>query len=351
MSWHRAWTPRGLVEGSTLPAGLRDLGQGTIWIECVLPAARSGTEQLLNLRDPDGGPDQLTITLGADGTCRLAQTRGVRVDAVSLTLPGLDLGEALVVHYDWSLKDRAGHLALWAPDSGRLAITDRHAPLPLATSLFRPSRLGAEALSPNALFAALSDEVECCGPMPTLGEESLLHGLRGPVRVSDLKPGSLLRAGDGSVSQVRWVGQRSLPGLGRFSPIMIRAPFHGQVQNLTVASDQRIALDGSDVEYLFGEERVLARAGDLVDGRGVIALPPRLMQTYWHVLLDEAGLLTVGQSGEMLGLEAGCLTEAPALRPNSILRDMPTELMPVTTEFDCPVLKPYEAVTLSAMAL
>ena len=59
----------------------------------------------------------------------------------------------------------------------------------------------------------------------------------------------------------------TLPARGSFAPVLLRAPFFGLRQDLLVSADQLVAVTGAEAEYLFAEESVLMRAGDMVDGR------------------------------------------------------------------------------------
>ena len=75
----------------------------------------------------------------------------------------------------------------------------------------------------------------------------------------------------------------------------MRAPYFGLTGDICVARNQRILLSGPDIEYLFGEDHVLARAGDLVNGRSARLTMTQATRVYHQVLLDDHDCLIAGR--------------------------------------------------------
>ena len=61
--------------------------------------------------------------------------------------------------------------------------------------------------------------------------------------------------------------------------------------DLFVAAQQRVALAGAEVEYLFGEDEVLVEARHLVNGQSALWERPRPMVRYYSLLLDGAAVI------------------------------------------------------------
>ena len=102
-------------------------------------------------------------------------------------------------------------------------------------------------------------------------------GLRTPVatpgglrHASSLRRGDLVLTADRGAVAVQSVRRMDLPGRGSFAPVLLRAPYFGRSADLLVSADQLIALNGPEVEYLFGEDEVLAEARHLTDGRSAL---------------------------------------------------------------------------------
>lgn len=99
-----------------------------------------------------------------------------------------------------------------------------------------------------------------------IGRQTPLDTPRGPVAAGLLQAGDLVLTQDAGPLPVRFANHPEVPGRGAFAPILLRAPYFGQAADLLVSSEQPICLMGTSVEYLFGEDRVLAAAAQLADG-------------------------------------------------------------------------------------
>jgi hypothetical protein len=116
--------------------------------------------------------------------------------------------------------------------------------------------------------------------------------------VQDLKVGDLVLTADNAAKPIRWIGARTITTADLFlrkelRPVRFPAGTFGANLphgDLYLSRQHRLAVEGWTVEMLFGQDRVLARAGHLEQGpvRGVMPSGP---VTYYHLLLDDHDLL------------------------------------------------------------
>ncbi|MFN3723535.1 MAG: Hint domain-containing protein [Paracoccaceae bacterium] len=101
---------------------------------------------------------------------------------------------------------------------------------------------------------------------PWLGLRSPVETARGPVAAGALRVGDLVQTADNGLQPVLRVNRLRLPSRGSFAPVILRAPFLGQGSDVLLSADQLVVLGGAEVEYMFGVEEVLVRAGGLANG-------------------------------------------------------------------------------------
>lgn len=107
----------------------------------------------------------------------------------------------------------------------------------------------------------------------------------GPRAVETLVPGQRVRTADHGNLPLRWVGQRSVSGLGKMAPIRIAAGALGNHRDLYVSPQHRMLIAGWRAELWFGEVEILVPAAALVNDR-TIRRAPRHGVTYCHLLFD-----------------------------------------------------------------
>lgn len=103
-----------------------------------------------------------------------------------------------------------------------------------------------------------------------IGQRTPVETSLGPVAAANLQPGMMIMTADHGPLPLLARRNLTLPARGSFAPVLLRAPFFGQQQDLLVSADQLVAVTGAEAEYLFAEESVLMRAGDMVDGRSAL---------------------------------------------------------------------------------
>jgi hypothetical protein len=205
---------------------------------------------------------------------------------------------------------------------------------------------GDRTFSSDAVFIALSDEIEPVGPMPTLTLDTPIATPWGYKDLRNLARGdTVITETSGSVPILQRV-TRTVPALGSFAPIRLRAPYFGLRQDVIVAPDQRLIIRGSDVEYMFGKEAVLVPARHLVNGFAARYEPTGSTVTYSHLLLaGHETLLVAGSSFESLYI--GRIRRKPDQLHASSLASFERNGLPEHGKPVFPILKAFEAITLA----
>jgi hypothetical protein len=178
----------------------------------------------------------------------------------------------------------------------------------------------------------------------------------GERSVDELKVGDLVLTADGAVKPIRWIGRREISVADlifkkELRPICISAGSFGPGMphsDLYLSRQHQLAVEGWTVEMLFGEDRVLARAGHLETGpvRSVIPAKPVV---YYHVLLDEHDLLIAnGLAAEsfqpgpvgLCALDDAARAELEALDPALLLKAS-TAIAPSLRAYETQLLLPH----------
>ncbi|MGL5012208.1 MAG: Hint domain-containing protein [Paracoccaceae bacterium] len=116
------------------------------------------------------------------------------------------------------------------------------------------------------LWYGVTTRSEAPMPMPWIGQRTPVDTPQGPVQAGLLRAGDVVLTLDGGPRPLRSVRHLQVPGRGAFAPVLLRAPYFGETLDLLVSSEQAICLQGTSVEYLYGEDRVLAAASHMADG-------------------------------------------------------------------------------------
>lgn len=143
-----------------------------------------------------------------------------------------------------------------------------------------------------------------------IGRQTKLDTPNGPVAAGLLQAGDLVYTQDAGPLPVRYSLHAEMPGRGAFAPILLRAPYFGQTTDLLVSSEQPVCMAGTAVEYLFGEDRVLAAAAQLADG--IAAYPDNRRSVVIGVVLDFGRPVLVTADGCALFIQSAPAGPTPA---------------------------------------
>ncbi|MFZ3581607.1 Hint domain-containing protein [Loktanella sp. DJP18] len=341
------FSPAGLGQPAPCPAQPDELlATGTLLLDCnIMPSLTEQT--LLSYQAMDPWRTALTVALDPKGTLIVTQAQGE--DTRRYTLATGLMGRAMMttIVFAWDAPHRRARLSAEVPDTGALWFTTGHGPLPL--SLRDATRIVMDRhrchVMPGTGFAAIAEGMMPIGPLPSLDAATLIPTPQGDVALDSLRPGQIVRTVGGGTAQVRWTGGLTLPARGRFAPLHLRAPFYGAQRDIHLAPCQQVHLRSSEVEYLFATHTVAARAGDLLDGIGPRAIGPAPTIHYRQLVLDRPAAVSV-HGVACATLDTTAVVADPALRAQSILRDVPMELMPQTAPRDVQRLQGFETRSL-----
>ena len=252
----------------TLPRGdRRPLDSGLFVCEVALPLAEATV--LLDWQNGAGGETR-AFSVFADplaGVVLLHRNGSVLKRHILRGPLPFGLGTARIT-YGWNHWTGA-----WTLTFGRIGMGEER----------RSSGNGAIALSMDELAALSPRDGDALrhasllwfgvtkGPIPPerapwLGLRTPVDTARGPVPAGALRPGDLVQTADNGLQPVLRVTRLRLPSRGSFAPVILRAPFLGQGSDVLMSADQLVALNGAEVEYMFGVEEVLVRAAALANG-------------------------------------------------------------------------------------
>lgn len=347
-----AFNPDGLGRAQVgRRVGLELLTRGSLLME-VTVRPHSHPVNLLRFSALDPWPSGLTLCLEPDGTVRLMMRQGARHLETALKTTLGNKVQTAHITYIWDAPARMGRLSVHIPDHGVLWQTSVLTPFPMALQdARRLAKDDACRLDGGVTFAAIADAPCPLGPIPGLSGNAAVDTPDGPVALRLIKPDDLVCVQDGPPARVLWAGQASVPALGRFAPMTLRRPYMGLWDDLVAARDQRVCLTGSEVEYLFGEERVSTAVRHLeIRNCAVPTRPAPAIMTYHQILLETHEIITV--NGALVeSFDGSAVLNTRGLLGTSVLSDMRANLRPQRVGLAAPVLQGYEALTLTGVSI
>lgn len=256
--------------------------------------------------------------------------------------------DVLRVTFCWDSEARFGRIILERPESDAVVVRDTPPPPPMLlediyTLVRRPQLV---EMDEDVLFFAVSDEIEPVGPMPSLVGQTPVLTPEGYKAISTLTTGdTVVTRGHGLVPVLARVTRR-VPALGMFQPVRLRAPYFGLRRDLVVAPHQRLVIGGSEVEYLFGREAVLIPAISLVNGFGAVYEKGVQMVRY-HQLILPGHEPVISAEAQLETLYVGRLRRNRTQLKQTLLTEVPGNLIPEHARAGLKVLRPFEAITLA----
>ncbi len=352
MSWiaitgqDRSWLCAGTFEG-TASARMHLMPRGSLLIETRLsPEGRPQTLLSHTRRYP--WPASLSIRAVPGGGIVLVMSQGDDVFHTVLPLNHDARMDILRVTFVWDSEKGEGRLSVENPESDAVSVQLTPAPPPLMlediyTLVRRPQLVERDS---DVIFFAVSSEAEPIGPMPALTAQVPVLTGAGFRPVGDLECGDTVRTYRSGLVPVLHRVTRRVPAMGSFQPVRLRAPYFGLQRDMIVSPQQRLVIGGSEVEYLFGYEKVLVPASTLVNGQAAIYEDEHMTVRYHGLLLpNHEPVITAGT--EIETIYAGRLRRRRNRVAQTLLRDCPVKLLPEHARAGLKVLKQFEAITLA----
>ncbi len=323
------------------------LPKGSLWIEFNAHVDQTRVNILkYGAREPY--VSGLTVSLEPDASITVMIGQGDRYETLSLPTELDGRENNVLLGMNWNLATRTINLALMSPDTGNFHHAELRGAVPLTTRDWRrviESKHHTQ-VDQSVNFCAVSDEVEPFGISATFGAHCLVDTPRGKVPVGDLRPGQFINTVDGDIAQVRWVGSQWLPARGRFTPHLIRAPYFGAEHDLIMSAEQKLCLHGSEIEYVFGLEKVGVRVSQMQNTRSILPVKGVPVVEYHQLLIDRPAIFSV--SGvNVTGLDPWMHINDPTTLRHSLIRDLPHELIPAFEPLEIYQLKPFESASLN----
>jgi hypothetical protein len=311
-------------------------------------SAEGRPQTLLAHRRHHPWPASIALQALPGGAIVLVMSQGEEVFHV--VLPGRNEArtDILRITFAWDSERRFGRIAVERPESDSIAVKDTPAPPPpmledIHTLARRPQLVDTDG---NVIFFAISDAIEPLGPMPTLTGDVPVLTAEGYRPVARLRTGDTVRTQCHGVVPVLHRIARTVPALGSFRPVRLRAPYFGLRHDLVVAPQQRLVIGGSEVEYMFGREAVLIPASVLVNGFAARYEAGHRTIRYHHLVLPGHEPL-VAAGAEVESVYVGRLRRRPARLAQTLLADCPRTLLPEHARAGLKVLGAFEAITLA----
>lgn len=285
MSWLAIWDGRKLTHFDAR-ARMADLSHGTIRFEMTLRGELQVPAILWQGRTQTA--KDLRIICRPNGTVCVEQGA-----FLFETEPGfLFSREPLLLHYSWDRLGKTGQLVLSNGQTGNSITANPGSIAPNSLAEIVPETPGPMV---SVAYAGVANHPLPNQPLPGIAGDTRVQTPTGPMRVADLHPGMRILSRSGEDQIIRWIGQTDQMARGASAPIRLRAPYFGLSEDITVSRNQRLLLTGSEVEYLFGEEQVLARVEDIRRASAAQICLERPMITTYHLLLDDHDCLLAGR--------------------------------------------------------
>ena len=256
--------------------------------------------------------------------------------------------DVLRVTFSWDAPRSWAQLTVERPDEHHITGKQVSDIRPMPLSSLKNLILGNRdcTFDDDVLFVALSDTVEPVGPTPSLEQNAMIATPDGYKPVGSLQRGDTAITRGGDVVPVLHRLDRVVPARGSFAPVRLRAPYFGLKEDVIVGQDQRLVIDGSEVEYLFNEEAVLVPARHLVNGFAALREPTGPTAVYSQLILPAHEAIDVAGT-TLESLYIGRLRRKPEVLQHSLLKDLNRNDLPEHGRAAFKELKWYDAIHLA----
>ena len=293
----------------------------TLCLEFTLPAVRG--KKPLRLWQGAADPRRaIGLYAQPDGALRLVHQEIDLKSPPGFVRPGetVSLRYLCCARGRWDLVDFTNH--------------DRGNRLRLRAGLACAARLD-EALPRDPGFlrvchvAAVAEFGVAPSDLPALAAGAILPTSLGPMAVEMLRPGILLKMVDGGLMPLRWIERRSRLCLGRLGPVWLRAPYFGLSHDICVTPATRVMRSGPAVEYIFGHERVLIRASDMLSSPGALRDRRNPVRDMYHLMMDDHACVALDRCGIETALLSDVVAAEDGGPPRNLSQSDRTPCLPV----------------------
>jgi len=333
------FNPDGLEKGSSSrEVGYRNMPEGTFLFEATVPELSRQPVDLITFDITENTRRSIHVVFGPSGRLWCATEYGTHVSVVSVDLSTWERQTDIRIGYSWSVPRALGILSAENIVTGEIAIatTDDCVPLnqvDLARFIF-------DDLSDDVASFAFSDRIEPVGYVDGVGGDTVIRTQDGELPIQELTAGTKLWTDSGKLARVLAVVERQVPNVGLMRMHRLRRPFEQLTRSTTLSQGCQIMTSGTDADYLFGEQYVFVRAGEVT---------PFLSSTYKSQQLVTARWSLVVEGGE--AVEANGIFLSSATCHHSIdahkftaLRDVEHASLPRQTASKS--LESFEAIAL-----
>ncbi|WP_166417985.1 Hint domain-containing protein [Cochlodiniinecator piscidefendens] len=144
---------------------------------------------------------------------------------------------------------------------------------------------GGTATATTFVTTSTTFDVNDLGP-PCFVSGTLIATNRGEIAVEHLKVGDLVETQDSGFQPIRWIGKRTVSGLGSYAPVRIQKGTLGTESDLFVSPQHRMAISDWRTQLYMGEDQILCSAKALINGNTVTSYPCEKV-TYIHFMFDD----------------------------------------------------------------
>ncbi|MBY8976670.1 Hint domain-containing protein [Rhodobacteraceae bacterium NNCM2] len=184
--------------------------------------------------------------------------------------------------------------------------------------------------------ALLTFDLDANTPFPIcLTRGTMVLCPEGERPVEALRVGDLVMTMDRGPQPIRWIGSRSVVGLGKMAPVFIPAGALGNTRDMRVSQQHRMMISHWRSDLMFGTPEVLAPARSLA-GAADIRLSPCNSVEYFHLFFDRHEII----------FAEGCPTETFLPGPTALGTLSPAareEFFAIFPDFDGQGLASYTA--------
>lgn len=331
--------------GSSRPEGLA--ARGSIVMELHTSQDGPTPTRLLHFEGSAPWDNLISLYLNADHSISIEVQLGERRSYGRIDSAPEFSSENIRITFSWDAPSRAALLSVEGLESGYIsqAIVDHPLPIPFDDLMGLCQRDNWSVNDNRIDHVAISDDFQPVGPTPGLSEGNEILTLDGFKPIERLQLGDRVATASGRFAKVRWIIGQDLPAAGRNSPVRLRAPYLGIERDVIVSAAQKVMIEGSDAEYLFGEDAVLISADQLCSTHAGEPADDGPLTRYYQVLLDRHDCLNM--SGLWCeSLYVGALASNRHVLMTTRLSQLSPSAMPRHQARIRPTLRNYEAQSL-----